>query len=214
MLKLPKENADLKRLICKRMIPPLVLGSLLTVCLIALECYAFVRFWNNPGSLFFSCFLYFVVWIVLINAVKFPERLKDRSYEGEIVNIHLADRHVPAFDLATAKTERRYRPIADLTIKDTKGKTRVYQYKFEGKIPFKVGDRVRHYAATDYIFMLDEHKPIVCINCGHHWEDSSEVKQKQEEASYWGYDTTALSHIPEKCTFCGKTLIKRPPTRG
>lgn len=214
MTKLPKENADLKRLIYRRMVPPLVVGAVSTAIFIGLECYTLVRFMGNVNGIIFSSIFYFFVWMAAINAFKVPDRIKERSYEGEIVNIHVSDRNISQFWFYAGRANREYRTIADLTIKDEKGKIRTYPYIVKGKLPVKVGNRVRRYAATDFLYLLDEGAPIVCINCGTHWDEKDADKQAREDAEYWGYEPKPSEHIPERCTFCRKTLIKRPPTRG
>lgn len=215
MIKFPKENADLQRLVFRRMVLPLGIGAVVTALWLAAECYTFIRFIDNPRGILFSSILYFLVWLAPIFALKIPDRLKERSYEGEIVDIHISDRIVSQFWFAgtIGTAGRHFKTVADLTIKDAKGRTRTYAYILHGKLPVKVGSRVRRYAATDYLFLLDEDAPIVCVNCGTHWNEKEADKQAREDAEYWGYSVEPSQHIPERCTFCRKTLIKRPPPK-
>lgn len=213
MTKLPKENADLQRLIYRRMIPSLVLGAISTALFIGLECYTVIRFMGKVNGIVFSSILYFFVWLAAIFTFKVPERIKERSYEGEIVDIHVADRDISHYWFYAGSQHHGIRTIADLTIKDEKGKIRTYPYIVKGKLPVKVGSRIRRYAATDFLFLLDEGAPIVCINCGTHWDMKADDIAKREDAAYWGYEVKPSEHIPERCTFCRKTLIKRPPPK-
>lgn len=214
MLKFPKENADLKRLVYRRMILPIAVGIASTLLFIGLECYTVIRFIDKPNAILFSSILYFFVWMAAIFAFKVPERIKERSYEGEVVNVHIADRDVSHFWFYAGAQHHGIRTIADLTIKDEKGKLRTYHYIVHGSLPVKVGSHVRRYMATDYLFLLDEGAPIVCVNCGTHWDEKEADKQAREDAAYWGYEPKPSEHIPDRCTFCRKTLIKRPPPRG
>lgn len=206
---IPPENADLRRKVWWRTVPSITVGILSVAAFLYLEITAILNHLNEPSRILNCTLFYLLLCLAPIAIFKTWERLIDRSFEGTVLEMEFQQRSKLGLD-------RRVHPytVANLKIQETDGKEGYYHYIVTGKISFGVGNRIRHYAATDFMYLLDEDKPIVCINCGNHYSATPEIHSDADEffsdARFdWEGIRDPMAHIPDRCGYCKMSLIKR-----
>lgn len=206
-IEIPRENADLRRMILRRTVPSYIAGICSVAAFIALEANSILTHWDNPSHILNSTFLYLFLCMVPIGAFKVWDRIRDRSFEGQIVELTCTSR-MQADNWFHVGGRHRIN-IANLVVRGDDGTLYKHEYEFKGRLPFATGSRIRHYIATDYMYLLDPDKPIVCINCGEHY--TPRPAEDDEDSRYdWTGIRAEQSAPPPRCGYCKKTLIRRP----
>ena len=201
---IPPECADLQRMVNRRLIPAKVVAVLSGIAFAVLEGYALWRFHDTPSRMFGASILFGLVCMAPAAAFKVWDRLSDRSFEGEVLEMEFRTKTKIGLD----RRAHRY-TVAKLKIREDSGREFDYEYLVKGTTPFGKGSRIRHYACTDFMYLLDDNAPIVCVNCGNHYSATPEVHSDAD--ALYGFDHLALgAHIPDRCGYCGKSMIKRP----
>lgn len=201
---IPAENADLIRMVNRRLIPAKVVAILAGIAFLAFEVYAVIRFHDNLSRMFGATILFGLLCMAPAAAFKVGEYLSDRSFEGQVLEMEFQTKTKIGLD-----RRAHYYTVAKIKIREDDGNEFVYDYLVKGTTPFGVGSRIRHYACTDYMYLLDPDKPIVCINCGNHYSATPEI-HSDEDARYGFAHLEPGAHIPDVCGYCGKSIIKRP----
>ena len=201
---IPPECADLRKMVNRRLIPARVVAILSGIAFVTLEGYSLWRFHDNPTRMFGATILFGLAAMAPAAAFKVWERLADRSFEGTVLEMEYQTKTKIGLD------RRAYRyTVAKMRIREDGGREFSYDYLVKGTTPFGVGSRIRHYACTDFMYLLDDGAPIVCVNCGNHYSDTPEVHS--DEDALYGFDHLEPgAHIPDRCGYCGKSMIKRP----
>lgn len=200
---IPAECADLRKMVNWRLIPAKVVAVLCGIAFVAMEGYALWRFHEDPTRIVGATILFGLVCMAPAVPFKVWERLSDRSFEGEVLDMEFQTKTKIGLD----RRAHRY-TVAKLKIREDSGREFGYEYLVKGTTPFGKGSRIRHYACTDFMYLLDENAPIVCVNCGNHYSAKPEI-HSDEDARY-GFDHLEPgSHIPDRCGYCGKSMIKR-----
>lgn len=202
--KIPPECVDLQRMVNWRLIPAKVVAVLCGIAFVLLEGYALWRFHDTPSRMFGASILFGLVCMAPTVPFKVWERLSDRSFEGEVMEMEFRTKTKIGLD----RRAHRY-TIAKLKIREDSGREFDYEYLVKGTTPFGKGSRIRHYACTDFMYLLDDNAPIVCVNCGNHYSATPEV-HSDEDARYGFAHLAPGAHIPDRCGYCGKSMIKRP----
>lgn len=201
---IPPECVDLRRMVNRRLIPAKVVAILSGIAFVAMEGYSLWRFHDTPSRMFGASILFGLVCMAPTAAFKVGDRLSDRSFEGQVLDMEYRTKTKIGLD-----RRAHYYTVAKMRIREDSGKEFNYDYLVKGTTPFGVGSRIRHYACTDFMYLLDEGSPIVCVNCGNHYSATPEV-HSDEDARY-GFDHLEPgAHIPDRCGYCGKSMIKRP----
>ncbi|MBQ8382641.1 MAG: hypothetical protein IJX47_05485 [Clostridia bacterium] len=201
---IPPECADLRKMVNRRLIPAKVVAIFSGIAFVALEGYSLWRFHDTPSRMFGATILFGLAAMAPAAAFKVWERLADRSFEGVVLDMEFQTRTKIGLD------RRAYRyTVAKMRIREDGGREFSYDYLVKGTTPFGVSSRIRHYACTDYMYLLDKGSPIVCVNCGNHYSATPEVHS--DEDALYGFDHLAPgAHIPDRCGYCGKSMIRRP----
>lgn len=201
---IPPECADLRKMVNWRLIPAKVVAVLSGIAFAVLEGYALWRFHDTPSRMFGASILFGLVCMAPAAAFKVWDRLSDRSFEGEVLEMEFQTKTKIGLD----RRAHRY-TVAKLKIREDSGREFDYEYLVKGTTPFGKGSRIRHYACTDFMYLLDDNAPIVCVNCGNHYSASPEIHS--DEDALYGFDHLAPgAHVPDRCGYCGKSMIKRP----
>jgi hypothetical protein len=201
---IPAENADLIRMVRKRLIPAKIAAIVSGIAFIAFEVYAVVRFRDNLSRMSGATILFGLLCMAPAAIFKVWDYLSDRSFEGQVLEMEFQTKTKIGLD-----RRAHYYTVAKIKLREDDGNEFVYDYLVKGTTPFGVGSRIRHYACTDYMYLLDSDKPIVCINCGHHYSATPEI-HSDEDARYGFAHLEPGAHIPDVCGCCGKSIIKRP----
>ena len=201
---IPAENADLIRMVNRRLIPAKVVAILMGIAFIALEIYAVVRFRDNLSRMTGATILFGLLCMAPAVPFKVWDYLSDRSFEGVVTEMEYQTKTKIGLD-----RRAHYYTVAKMKIRLDDESEISYDYLVKGTTPFGVGNRIRHYACTDYMYLLDDNKPIVCINCGHHYSPTPEI-HSDEDARYGFAHLEPGEHIPKECGCCGKSIIRRP----
>ncbi len=199
---LPPENADIRRMINRRLIPAKVVAILSGIAFAVMEGYSLWRFHDDPTRIVGATILFTLVCMAPASLFKIWERLSDRSFEAEVLEMEFQTKTKIGLD----RRAHRY-TVAKMILKDGEGKVFDYEYLVKGTVPFRKGSHIRHYICTDYMYLLDEGAPVVCVNCGHHYSARPEV-HSDEDARY-GFDHLEEgAHIPQCCGACGMSMIR------
>ena len=201
---IPPECADLRKMVYWRLIPAQLVAVICIVAFVAFEGYSLFRFHNQPSRLFGASILYGLVCMAPTVPFKVWDRLADRSFEATVLDMEFQTKTKIGLD----RRAHRY-TVAKLLLREDSGREFRYEYLVKGTTPFGKGSRIRHYICTDYMYLLDEDAPIVCVNCGNHYSAKPEIHS--DEDALYGFDHLAPgAHIPDRCGYCGKSMIKRP----
>lgn len=201
---IPAECADLRKMVNWRLIPARVVAILCGIAFVALEGYSLYRFHDTPSRMFGASILFGLVCMAPAVPFKVWERLSDRSFEATVVDMEFQTKTKIGLD----RRAHRY-TVAKLLLREDSGREFRYEYLVKGTTPFGKGSRIRHYACTDFMYLLDENAPIVCVNCGNHYSAKPEI-HSDEDALYGFNHLAPGAHIPDRCGYCGKRMIKRP----
>ncbi len=201
---IPAENADLRKMVNWRLIPAQIAAVLAGIAFVILEIYTVWRFKDDPTRILAPTIFFALLCMAPAAWFKMGERLSDRSFEGVVLALEFQTKTKIGLD-----RRAHYYTIAKMKIREDDGNEFSYDYLVKGTVPFGVGNRIRHYACTDFMYLLDDNKPIVCVNCGNHYSPTPEI-HSDEDARY-GFDHLEPgAHIPDYCGCCGKSIIKRP----
>lgn len=204
---IPPECADLRKMVNWRLIPARVVAILCGIAFVAMEGYALWRFHDTPSRMIGATILFGLLCMAPAVPFKVGERLSDRSFEGEVLEMEFKTKTKIGLD----RRAHRY-TVAKLKIREDGDREFSYEYLVKGTTPFGVGSRIRHYACTDFMYLLDENAPIVCVNCGNHYSAKPEIHSDAD--ALYGFDHLEPgAHIPDRCGYCGKSMIKRPPKK-
>ncbi|MGM9647867.1 MAG: hypothetical protein ACI3YH_07040 [Eubacteriales bacterium] len=200
---IPPECADLRRKVNRRLISAKVIAIVLGLAFVAMEGYSLWRFHETPIRMFGATVLFGLLAMAPATAFKVWDRLADRSFEGVVVSMEFQIKAKIGWDRRAT-----YYTVAKLRIREDSGREFDYNYLVKGTTPFGAGSRVRHYACTDFMYLPDEGKPIVCVNCGNHYSEAPEI-HSDEDARYGFADPESGAHIPTHCGCCGMSIIRR-----
>ncbi len=205
---IPLENADLRRKVWWRTVPSITVGILSVIAYIVLLGTSIWNRHGTPSQITGAIILYTLLCLAPIAAFKSWERITDRSFEGQVIEMEFEHQSKLGLDRRV-----HHVTLAKMKIREDNGNEFDYHYTVKGAVPFGVGCRIRHYAATDFMYLLDEDKPIICVNCGNHYSRTPEIhSDKDAFFSTAGYDLSGtadpLAHIPDRCGFCKMSIIK------
>lgn len=204
---IPLENADLRRKVWWRTVPSYIVGILSVIAYVVLLGTSLWNHHGTPSQITGAFILYTFLCLAPIAAFKTWDRLTDRSFEGQVIEMEFQHKVKSGSD----RRIQRY-TIAKLKVREERGNEISYDYIVRGAVPFGPGSRIRHYAATDFMYLLDEDKPIVCINCGNHYSRTPEIHSDEDALYDWSSIRDPMAHIPDRCGFCKMSIIK-PPTQ-
>ena len=205
---IPLANADLRRKVWWRTVPSITVGILSAIAYVVLLATSLWNHHGTPSQITGAIILYTLLCLAPIAAFKSWERITDRSFEGQVVEMEFQHRTKQGLDRRV-----HHYTIAHLVVREDSGRQIKFDYMVKGAVPFGPGSRIRHYAATDFMYLLDEDKPIVCVNCGNHYSRTPEIHSDEDQFfSTAGYDLNGtadpLAHIPDLCGFCKMSIIK------
>lgn len=210
---IPLANADLRRKVWWRTVPSITVGILSAIAYVILLGHSLWVNHDTPAKISGAIFLYTLLCLAPIAAFKSWERITDRSFEGQVAEMEFQHRTKQGLDRRV-----HHYTIAHLVVREDSGRQIKFDYMVKGAVPFGPGSRIRHYAATDFMYLLDEDKPIVCVNCGNHYSRTPEIHSDEDLFfNTAGYDlngtTDPLAHIPDRCGFCKMSIIKESTKR-
>lgn len=204
---IPLANADLRKKVWWRTVPSITIGIIAAVAYVGLMAYSVWTYHGSPSRITGAFILYTLLCYAPIGVFKSWERLTDRSFEGQVVEMEFQQRTKQGLDRRI-----HYYRVAQMKVREESGKIIDFEYMIKGAVPFGPGSRIRHYAATDFMYLLDPDKPIVCVNCGNHYSRTPEIHSDEDlffsTADYDLKPADPLAHIPDRCGFCKMSIIK------